>query len=226
MARQTNIKISGSIENLIFYNRKKGFYVRTKPASVKQSAATQKRSSDFGKAAQLEKVFRHLLTNAIPDSKDRAMQRRFRTALYKYLTAQIPVCGFEFNTESLLAERLKQRTALFQNHAQQIILQMPSLIPDKHITAPVHTISVKMNICVAYCNIENMNDCNSFQTTFDFAYNNIATASSNITMPFEISSDCLLLSAVNLRYEKANTHTPVTDKRWLPAGITAQLPQT
>lgn len=226
MARQTNIQLSGSIENLIFYNRKGGFYVRTKPASVKQTIATKSSAQLFGKAAQLEKIYRNLLSTVIPDMKDRAMQRKFRTALYQYLVNQTPVIGFEFNTESLLAERLKQQPTLFQNNEQQIMLQIPSIIPDKHITAPAHTISVDMHISVACCNIENMNQCNSFQTILHIPYNNIATATSEIKMPFDISYDHLVLSAVSLKYEKANTHTSVTDKRWLPAGINAQLPQT
>ena len=85
MGKQKDQKFVGRIGNVIYYQRNGEFYTRSTPSTMQQTKATKKASSNFGLASQVSRVLRNLLEPAIPFSKDKRMQNRFRGALMKSL---------------------------------------------------------------------------------------------------------------------------------------------
>jgi len=223
MGTQKNIRLSGTVENIIYYQSRGGSYVRSKPARVKQSKATRKRSTDFGKAATMEKIFRGLLADTIPHPNELAMQRRFRTACYQYLIAQTSLSGFSFSDETKLSERLKLMPKLVQTGSGNLLLQLPDLIPAKHIVAPAHSAQVLLHIGIAYCSLEKSADNKRFSQQIAIPFNHPLIPAREIMIPFTLPTNGVLLLAIGLRYYKEKDNTMIQDKRWLPAGIIQQL---
>ncbi len=60
MARQRDSKLVGTIGNLIFYNHRGDYRMRTKPDSVKRTAATVHSGLNFGKASKISLQIRKL----------------------------------------------------------------------------------------------------------------------------------------------------------------------
>lgn len=51
MASQKQLQITGRIGNVVFYKRGDNYYARSVPAKVKQTEATKKSATLFGKAS-------------------------------------------------------------------------------------------------------------------------------------------------------------------------------
>ncbi len=85
MAKVTDVFVSGSLGNIIFYRRMGTQCARSRALHVKQSAATKTRSANFGIAARAGKTLRSGLMSSIPNVTDRSMQSRFSGAISKWL---------------------------------------------------------------------------------------------------------------------------------------------
>ena len=77
MATVTDVFVSGSVGNLIFYRRMGKSCARIKRVNLKQTDATRMRGINFGVASRTGKALRSGLTAAIPVPTDRNMQNRF-----------------------------------------------------------------------------------------------------------------------------------------------------
>lgn len=82
MPSQINVQLTGRIQNLIFYKVGDKYYARTAPARVRQTKATKKRASEFGKASRVGKSLRQQLLSVIPFPADNKMQTRLVSALF------------------------------------------------------------------------------------------------------------------------------------------------
>jgi hypothetical protein len=91
LARQLNIKLTGTKGNLSFYKMYDTYYVRTKSQGGKQTQRTKAKQKDFAIAAALSKRIRLALHTAIPNPKQKAMQNRLTTALLQWQLSFLPL---------------------------------------------------------------------------------------------------------------------------------------
>ncbi|MGN6297432.1 MAG: hypothetical protein ACTHM7_11675 [Ginsengibacter sp.] len=77
MAKVTDVFVSGSVGNIIFYRRMGKNCARLKRVHLKQTVATKKRGVNFGVASRAGKALRRGLTASMPIPTDRNMQNRF-----------------------------------------------------------------------------------------------------------------------------------------------------
>lgn len=236
MGRQTNIKLKLTSSDVIYYESRGKYYMRSKPKKVKQTPATQNRSKQFGLAAKLEKIFRNLFLPAIPFHLDLAAQRRFRTAIYRYLNEKTDINNwrladqclikrFEFNLDSLLACRFKVPVQIVSLDNDKLLLQIPSFLPALSVTAPAYTESVIMNIIAAVCSPDNLLYQNSYRTQIVFPFNNIAIPAQRFEIPLQVlpGGMVLVLGSLQYRINKENSIKMNSDMRWLPAGVLTAL---
>src|SRR5665213_1153418 len=77
MGKQTNIKLRGTVENIIYYQWKGIHCIRTVPARVRQTKATKKAATDFGMAVKSSAVARSMFSKLMPQ------QPAGRSVIYK-----------------------------------------------------------------------------------------------------------------------------------------------
>lgn len=237
MGRQSNIKLKTTAGNIIFYKSKDDYYMRSKPQHIMQTEATQNCGNKFGFAARLEKIYRNLLAPAIPFSTDGSMQKRFRTAFYKWLLAKpsaantviinpVFITGFEFNTESLLAERLKVLLTIAALDEEKIVLDIASFQPQQSIAAPAYTKTVFITITAASCNLTDINKQINYSTELKIPFNNAILPQQQIVLPVPVLPGTLVLVALRLQYSRSKENgieTIDTTKRWTPAIVAATV---
>ena len=85
MAIVTDPGFTGRIGNLIYYNRDGKKYVRTIPDSVRQTKATKKKATEFGRSSTIGASIRRGLSPVIPNSRDQKMQTRLVSVVFQWL---------------------------------------------------------------------------------------------------------------------------------------------
>ncbi|WP_111307869.1 hypothetical protein [Confluentibacter sediminis] len=102
--------LSGALGNVVFVNKGRYTYARTKPTKVKQTASTKAAANTFGWVSQQDKKFRFALTQAYTLITDSYYAARHRASMAKALNASVPPAslalnmpqaleGFEFNSQ-------------------------------------------------------------------------------------------------------------------------------
>lgn len=84
MGRLTKVFASGTIGNVIFYERLGTACARSKPATVRQTGATQAAAEVFGRAKRVSRQLREGLNGVLPNAKAREVM---------YVTDKAVVCG-------------------------------------------------------------------------------------------------------------------------------------
>src|SRR5262245_507756 len=106
MAKQEMAFANGRIGNIVFYRRNGIGYARIAPGRYKQSRATKQSAKDFGRAVQLSKSIRSLISTALPNYRSQKTMHQMNAALLKWLRQENPIeedisfVGLEFNDKS------------------------------------------------------------------------------------------------------------------------------
>jgi hypothetical protein len=199
MGKLSNVMFSGTVANLIFYEINGKHYVRTKPQKIKQTKATKAKSSLFGKASTLAKEIKNCLVTILPDARDRNMQNRLRTAMFNYLNAQQSLQGFEFNSQSLLADKLKLKP-LVSYTANECCINFPAFIPQQSIKAPKDASKIVITIAALSIELSNLQPTRIHTQPFPFDYTDALQPANQITFPVNLSSSALLLIVMKMQY--------------------------
>lgn len=211
MPSQVNVQITGRIQNLVFYKMGGKYYARTIPARVKQTKATKKRATEFGKASRTGKAIRQQLFPVIPFPSDNKMQTRLVSALFQWLRSdsydpkepcdQVPsVSAFQFTEGSTIKERWRVPLKITVYEPGMLKLRIPAFVPVKSITAPSNTLFVKCNLAAAGCNVEKGIATGSFCTSLDFNYDHKEVAEQTISLHLPTPQGSLIVAALSLEY--------------------------
>lgn len=209
MAKQTNLRFSGSTAIATYYERLGEFYVRSRPKKVRQTKATKKSAGNFGLANCLSGKLREGLKPAIPHPADRQMMYRFTDALYQWLlqnegnpiTGDIaPLQQFHFNAATGIAERWKIPIDVSQAPGGNITVNFPAFVPTDVISAPAHTLAVECTITVVAVSLNNAILTDSSTLKITMPYTSGAVPENTVTVPVNGSSGIMLVTAVRLQY--------------------------
>ena len=236
MGKQGNMKFIGTVENIIYYQWKNIYAVRTKPTTVKQTGASIEQSKLFGMAAHTGAVLRSLLKPALPNAKDRNMMRRFEQAIAGWLRTgaynsnepqnNLPfITGFEFNEQSLLQNKCKLPVTVNRTQQNAITVAIPALMPTKDIAAPSHTTKVTIKLRAAACSMSDDNSSSSSGKQVTIAYNNTLLPAQKIKLPVTpvTGNITLILLALEYTVKKNGVEQILKDLKWLPAGIVGSM---
>jgi hypothetical protein len=236
MGKQTNLKYVGRDGNVIYYQLNGGYYMRMAPGSIKQTAATKIRSSNFAIAAGANRVLRSLLLLIIPFPKDKKMQNRFGGAIMKWLQLQTPeqlepaprlpyLSDFQFNEATSIRERWKVPLTVNKQAGDVLQLHIPAFIPKEKIAAPAWTNRVECTIAAASCDLKNsLGNGNSIHA-FTIPYNDTPVPGQNIQLTIPMPAGSLVLVAVSLTYfvSKKSKQVATDNIAFIPSGIVAAM---
>ncbi len=229
MALQMATFLKGKMDNIVFYQRQGSWIARTRPATIRQAAATKIRSRNFGIAARAAKSLRVGLLPVLPFPKERSMQIGFSGAIARWMHQESPgslapvtgvpfVNNFSFNKSISIADRWKIPLSFAQPTDLELEWQIPSFIPTGKISAPAHAVAVQCTVAVACCRLADGQLTSNDSTSFSIPYTNTAQPARTIALPASTTTGTLVLMALSLRYMLSSG---TEDKRnvFLPSSV-------
>ena len=233
MAVQKNVLLSGRVGKYIFYVRNGTYCVRAVPGKVKQTKATKARAKEFGKAARIGATLRNQLYEVIPFPADNSMQTRLLSAILEWLkesgdsrTARIQnldmVRGFQFTSVIRpMTARFKVKPAISILSADSLQIKIPGFSPTQSISAPAHTVSVKLKITAGKWEPGEDLIEGEQPATLLYDYNSKPVAAQILTFEFPMPKEGLVVVGASLEYTVMKNGRPQINKNkaFMPAGI-------
>jgi len=232
MGKQTNLKLATTAANLIFYERLGGHYIRSKPTTVKRTAATKASAIKFGEAIRLCKATRQALAPLLPGINNKPLMHRLNNSYYQWLLGNnagngnalqsiTQLKGFELNESSSCIKLLKIKLQSNWQSPSQVQLLVPAFNPVKSIIAPASTATISLQALLIAVDIPTatVTAVNSIQSLFE--YKDVSESPRVITLPYTLSSQQVYVLAVALGYHRATAFATVLENevKWLPAMI-------
>jgi hypothetical protein len=231
MPSQINLQITGRIGNIVFYKRGDNYYARSVPGRIRQTKATKKCASEFGKASGAGKILRQQLLPVIPFPADNKMQTRLVADLCSWLRSgfdpqqpcdPVPFLNdFSFTKSDTVAERLRVSLQVTKTADGMLEMKIPAFVPAENILAPAGTVSVKCHIATGGYGLKNGAATGGFSTSLNFNYNDEPVAEQIISLPTPTPSGSLIVTGVFLEYyfNKNGYLQKSVNKAFMPAGI-------
>ena len=231
MPSQINLQITGRIGNIVFYKRGDKYYSRSVPGRIRQTKATKKCATEFGKASGAGKILREQLLPVIPFPADNKMQTRLVSDLCRWFRSgfdpkqpcdPVPFLNdFSFTKSDTVAERWRVSLQVTKTADGMLEMKIPAFVPAKNILAPAGTVSVKCHIATAGYGLKNGAATGGFSTSLNFNYNDEPVAEQIISLPIPTFSQTLIVTGVSLEYYfNKNGHLQKSmNKAFMPAGI-------
>jgi hypothetical protein len=235
MASQKQLQITGKIGNVIFYKRGDNYYARSVPAKVKQTKATKKSATLFGKASAAGKCLRQQLLPCLPFPRDLTMQVRLVSAISAWLRSAndppqpgdpVPfISNFQFTEGYSIKERWSVALQVTKPEEGKLQLTIPAFVPARSLSAPAGTLTVKCNIAATACNVEKGAIAGGFSTSLHFDFNDKEVPEQIVSMPLATSPKNLVVTAVSLEYFSVKSGYPqkIVKKAFMPAGVVSAM---
>lgn len=241
MARKTADGYTGSVGKMVFYTMNGEQYLRTKPGKrkKKRGQVINPKQTAFGAVSKYGSAMAKQLNSHLLFALGRNGYNQLRGWMWNQYTAFAMepdwepgakgniICGL--NAEADLRDFFAAAVRITDNGGGLIDINIPSINPEKEITAPAHTTKVKMKLVLAssgFSNLTGITD-NVWMEQYDFDYTDTLlpakTISINTSSHFASISGHIAIIALALEFETAETgrHIYNTEKRWLPAALIA-----
>lgn len=236
MATQTNIKLRCTVGNIIYYERKGGFFMRSKPMSNKQTKATKQAASFFGLAQTAAGNIRSALSGVLVNHKIFDKKNELAQPINQWmLTGALSnsskqndlafISGYEFNSKSALAERWKVTCSVERNTGNTLLLNIPAYRATQKMQAPAGTKNVTICIAACSCNIKSKQLTGMYSTQQTIAYINNNIPAQQIALPVQTARGNLTIVFITLRYTviKNGKQQIVQEQAWVPGAVVSAL---
>ncbi len=230
MGKQTNIKLRGTVDNIIYYQWKGIHCIRTVPARVRQNANTKKAASLFGVAVKSASVVRALLKPVLPGTTDRAVIYALDSAFRKWLHTNpldyteaaegLPEFkDFTFNKEAAPG-KLYRVVMLSRANDSDLLIKLPGLNPARDLTAPRGTRHLGIQFMAAVVTVDMPGGAKCIEASISLPYDDVTVPAQEILLTDVTGLECLVLVVMAVRYYKSGDETmPVNQVRWKPTAI-------
>ena len=215
MALQIASFLSGKDGHVVYYKRGNTYCLRPARTQLKQTAATQLRSRNFGIAAGAARTFRQLLLPVLPFPKDKKMQSRFGGAMAKWLgsnelsmitadTDLSSVHTFSFNEHTSTAERCRVNFTCTQSSPGEITLDIPAFVPEHSIAAPANTSALDCTFVAACVRITDGEAMGSDIISLSVPYDDVMIPAQTRSFSVAATRGCLVIVAAAITYRLSN----------------------
>lgn len=227
MGIQSNIKLRGTVENLIFYQWKDIHCIRTRPAKVRQAQVAIKNAGIFGMAASRSAVLRALLKPLMPEPGNRKIIHRTDAAFREWLRNEplndsAPVDQVDafqqlsFNEKRELSEFLRVPISVTRNADNQFELHIAEFDAVRDIKAPRYTSEISLQIMIASLQMADPTVFDCKETTLVIPYTNETLPARQYALPITAHAGQLTIVALAVHYK---TGEQTENIHWKPAGI-------
>jgi hypothetical protein len=230
MGKQTNIKLRGTVGNIIYYQWKGIDCIRTVPARVRQTKNTKKAASQFGMAVKSAAAVRAMLRPVLPDAASRPMMYELDGAFRQWLQGEplsddlpaenLPSFNqFSFNKEARPG-KVSREVAVSRVNNKDLLVKMPPVNPARDITAPKDTVQLAITFTVVVLPFGDPTEQKVITADFKLPYTESVVPEQDILLEGVTGLHNLTLVALSMRfYKSVNDGLPINQMRWKPTVI-------
>jgi hypothetical protein len=235
MGRQRDSKLVGTVSNLIFYNFRGEYCMRTKPVSVKRSESSVQSGLNFGKASKICRQIRNLVAPINPAKSDNRVMYRLTGALNKFISwkekmdaayrttpKRLPyIYGFQFNDQADLTIINAIQPFVKLKEPEHIEISMAPFIPSQSLRAPVNTIRIVFKMELIGMNLNKAETELIGHSEIEIPYSVETFHPQNLLIPAFVKPGNLIIMVMAVQYmvNKNGGTEMLNDKKKLPCGI-------
>jgi hypothetical protein len=228
MGKQGNIKLRGTVDNIIFYQWKGIHCIRTVPARVRQTDNTRQAASRFGLAVKSASVLRAMIKPVLPDPANNAIRYDLDNAFRKWLhtdplekteqESMMPFFkDFSFNKAAILG-KLFRVINVNRLSESDLLIELPAFNPAKEVTAPKGTTRLQLTLTAAVLSFKEQAQNKCVSADWYVPYEDKIIPLREMILPGLTVSQSLVLVVLEIRYYRGN-ETLIDQMRWKPVGI-------
>ena len=235
MGRQRDSKLVGTIGNLIFYNHRGDYRMRTKPDYVKRTAATVRSGLNFGKASKISLQIRKLVAHIKPQNSDEPLSSRLTGAVNKFIgwkekqdpavlsrQNELPfIQGFQFNSQSDLASISAIQVSLNSTEPGKIEIHFKPFVPSEALHAPFNTNHILFKMVLTETDLGDVETRKLGEAEIKIPYNDEMFQPQVISIPAISKSGriVLLIMAVQYMVNRKDKVEMLIDLKKQPCGV-------
>jgi hypothetical protein len=235
MARQHDSKLTGTVNNLIFYKFRGEYYMRAKPVSVKRTRASVRSGYNFGKASRISRQIRDIIQQINPCKSDKRMMYRFTGALNKYIGWQekqdpaspvrqngLPfIQGFQFNEQADLSSIMAIRVSISSSESGLMEIRFAPFVPGEALQAPYNTDHISLKWVITSTNLATVETGKPAMGEMRIPYVHDLFQPPVISIPAIAKPDNMMLMVLAVQYmvNKKNGIELLGDFKKLPCGV-------
>jgi len=230
MGIQTNIKLRGTVENVIYYQWNGIHCMRSVPQKVRQTRNTKKAASVFGMAVRNAAAMRAMLRPVLPDPAsrpmiydvDRAFREWLQTGPLQANERQDKLPSFDnlsFNKDSYPGKAFNAVTVT-RHGESDLLIRLPALRTGADVTAPAGTVRLGITFMAATLPFNDEMEQQVLAADTFMPYTESKSEPKEILLSGVTGLHCLTLVVMSMRFYKSNNESlPVDQKRWKQAVI-------
>ena len=232
MGIQTNIKLRGTVENVIYYQWNGIHCMRTVPQKVRQTKATKKAATDFGVAVKSSALVRAAFQQLMPKTPaERSVIYTTDNAFRKWLQTNplsnseevngIPFFdGLSFNEETNFRNIFRPGITISRGEGGGLLIRWPEFNPVTFLRAPTGTVKTIIQYIAATVDMTGKEEPRSNAIQIAIPYINEELEGQEFPLKEVTAAKSVALVGMSARYFKDDLQTkPVNMLRWKPAGI-------
>jgi hypothetical protein len=228
MGKQGDIKLRGTVDNVIYYQWNGIHCMRTVPARVRRNDSTKKAAIKFGLAVKSAAALRAMLKPMLPDPTNNAIRYELDGAFRKWLhTDPLKKAGqqtnipyfenFSFNKAATLG-KLFRIVNVNRANESDLLIQLPAFNPLREVTAPKGTSRLQLQFIATVLSFSDNAQNKCVSTEWSVPYEDKMVPLHEMILPELVNVQSLVLVALGMRYYSGN-ETVIDQMRWKPVGI-------
>ncbi len=235
MGRQRNSKLEGTFGNVIFYNFRGEYCMRTKPVSVRRTGASVNSGLNFGKSSKISAQIRKAVAPINPANTDMRVLYRLTAAVNKFIAwkekkdaasikmpEKLPfISGFQFNDQSDLSSINAIRPLVKSTDPDVIEISLPPLIPSQSLQTPANTNSVLLKMILMRVNLEEAETKFLGKSELEIPFSDDSFQPPVTSIPTSSNSGDLVILVMAVQYmvNKKGEVELLNDKKKMPCGV-------
>ena len=235
MGRQRDSKLVGTIGNVIFYNYRGEYCIRTKPVSVKRTKASVNSGLNFGKASKISAQIRKSVASINPAQSDIRVLYRLTAAMNKFISwkqkkdaasikmpDKLPfLYGFQFNDQADLSSIFAIRPLVKSTEMGLTEISLMPFVPSQSLQAPSNTKNILFKMILLGVSLDKAETDTLGKAEIEIQYSNEPFQPPVITIPTSSKPEALVILVMAVQYmvNKNEEVELLNDKKKMPCGI-------
>jgi hypothetical protein len=235
MARQRDSKLVGTVSNLIFYNFRGEYCIRTKPVSVKRNESSVHSGLNFGKASKICRQIRNLVAPINPARSDNRVMYRLTGALNRFISwkekkdaasvkmpEKLPyIYGFQFNDQADLTSIHSIKASVKLTEQGMTEISLAHFISGKSLHAPANTNQIIFKMMLLGIHLQDAKAQLLGKSEIEIPCSDETFQPPVISMPSSAKPGdlaILVMEVVYMVYNNGDVEL-LSDKRKMPCGV-------
>jgi hypothetical protein len=235
MGRQRDSKLVGTVSNLIFYNFRGEYCIRTKPVSVRRNESSVHSGLNFGKASKICRQIRNLVVSINPAKSDNRVMYRLTGTLNQFISwkekkdaasvkmpEKLPfIYGFQFNDQSDLTSIHSIKASVGLTEPGLAKISMAPFISSKSLHAPGNTIHIVFKMMLMRIHLQGAKTELLGKSEIEIPYSDEMFQPPVVSMQSSAKPGDLVILVMEVQYmvNKNGDVELFNDKRKMPCGV-------